>query len=82
MGKHVDSGDDGPQNPVISVVAYLSDDHEGGELNFDEQGLTIKPKAGSIVVFPSRKPYFHASLAVTEGTKYVALGFWHLPSSL
>lgn len=80
MGSHVDSGDDGPRNPVISIVLYLNDDHEGGELHFEEQGVTIEPEAGSIIIFPSKKPYFHASLPVVSGTKYVSLAFWHIDS--
>jgi predicted 2-oxoglutarate/Fe(II)-dependent dioxygenase YbiX len=75
MGPHVDSyGDD--NSPVISVVLYLNDDYVGGELNFKNQNVKIKPEAGSIVIFPSVEPYYHESLPVTNGIKYMSPGFW------
>jgi predicted 2-oxoglutarate/Fe(II)-dependent dioxygenase YbiX len=78
MGSHVDFyGGEGPQ-PVISVVAYLNDDYEGGEIEFRDQNIKIKPEAGSIVIFPSKEPYFHASLPVISGIKYMTPGFWYI----
>lgn len=78
MGPHVDSHDDDPFK-TISVVLYLNDKYEGGEINFPEQNIQVKPKAGSIVVFPSKKPYFHESKQIISGTKYMTPGFWQLP---
>jgi hypothetical protein len=75
MGPHVDSHDD-DQLKTISVVLYLNDDYEGGEINFPQQGIKIKAKAGSVVVFPSKKPYFHESKEILSGTKYMTPGFW------
>lgn len=75
MGPHVDDYNDG-DDPNISVVLYLNDDYEGGELYFKEQDIKIKPEAGSIVIFPSVEPYYHESLPVLSGTKYMSPGFW------
>jgi predicted 2-oxoglutarate/Fe(II)-dependent dioxygenase YbiX len=75
MGPHVDDYSNG-DNPNISVVLYLNDDYEGGEIYFKEQDVKIKPKAGSIVIFPSVEPYYHESLPVTSGIKYMCPGFW------
>jgi Rps23 Pro-64 3,4-dihydroxylase Tpa1-like proline 4-hydroxylase len=75
MGKHTDTHDD-DEGKTISVVLYLNDDYTGGEIEFEDQGLLIKPTAGSIMVFPSRKPYFHASKPVLSGEKYIVPGFW------
>lgn len=76
MGPHVDSyGDD--RSPVLSVVLYLNDNYEGGDLYFKEQNISIKPTAGSIAVFPSVEPYFHQSNIVTRGIKYMSPGFWY-----
>jgi hypothetical protein len=75
MGPHVDDyGND--DDPNISVVLYLNDDYTGGELFFKEQNVKIKPEAGSIVIFPSVEPYYHESLPVESGTKYMSPGFW------
>lgn len=75
MGSHVDSYDNNPKE-VLSIVLYLNDDYDGGELYFKNQNIKIKPEAGSLVAFPSIDPYFHESLPVTSGTKYISPGFW------
>ena len=55
---------------TISVVAYLNDDYEGGEIYFPRFNLTVKPEAGDIIVFPSTYVYEHASQDMISGTKY------------
>lgn len=75
MGPHVDDYNNG-DDPNISVVLYLNDNYEGGEINFPNQDITIKPEAGSIVIFPSVEPYYHQSLPVISGVKYMSPGFW------
>lgn len=55
---------------VLSLVGYLNDDYEGGELYFDKLNLKIKPKAGDLYLFPSSYVYSHAAMPVTSGTKY------------
>ena len=40
-------------NCVVSLVAYINDDYEGGEIYFRLQNLEIKPEAGDLVIFPS-----------------------------
>ena len=57
-------------NCVVSLVAFPNDDYEGGELAFSIQGVTIKPKAGDLYVFPSNFMYPHRAMPVTSGTKY------------
>lgn len=77
MGKHTDSnGSEGPQ--TISVVCYLNDNYEGGQIRFEDQGIIIKPETGSIVIFPSKPPFFHESMPVISGWKYIAPGFWSI----
>lgn len=75
MGPHVDDYNNG-DDPNISVVLYLNDNYDGGEINFPNQNVTIKPEAGSIVIFPSVEPYYHESLPVISGIKYMSPGFW------
>lgn len=75
MGPHYD-GQDGDSNLKYSFVTYLNDDYEGGEIHFPNQDFTIKPKAGSLVMFPSQKPYIHESKPVLSGVKYMYTTHW------
>lgn len=77
MGPHVDWNE---QNFDITytIVVYLNDDYEGGELFFVDPdiNLKIKPKKGSIVMFPSVLPYLHQSCEITSGRKMLITHHW------
>jgi len=99
MGAHFDQLD-GDQTLRYSLVMYLNDDFEGGEISFtmsDYQGVlhrttphpdydhpenaelmdfSVKPKAGSIIIFPSSAPYHHTAHLVKTGFKYMVPGHW------
>lgn len=81
MGNHVDNQDynDSFQKLSFSLVFYINDDYEGGEIEFKEQGIKIKPEAGSLIMFPSVAPYYHRAHIITAGNKYMAPGFWYKP---
>ena len=57
-------------NCVVSLVGYINDDYEGGEIFFRMQNLKIKPKAGDLFIFPSNFMYPHRAMPVESGTKY------------
>lgn len=57
-------------NCVVSMVGYVNDDYEGGEISFRIQGVQIKPKAGDLFIFPSNFMYPHRAMPVHSGTKY------------
>lgn len=78
MGPHIDTEDERDKTkPSISLVFYLNDDYEGGQIEFPNQGISLKPEAGSIVIFPSISPYYHDPKPVTKGTKYMIPVFWY-----
>lgn len=65
---HVDGT---PQNRrQMSMVAYFNDDYIGGELEFPNFNIKLKPTAGSLILFPSNYAYAHIAHPVTGGTKY------------
>ena len=81
-GDHNDCEDWGPDgklqrvvNRDISVIMYLNDDYEGGEFEFTKLGLTIKPKRGMMIAFPSYFEFSHQAHPVKSGTRY-ALASW------
>ena len=57
-------------NCTVSLVSYVNDDYEGGELYFRLQNLKVKPEAGDLFIFPSNFMYPHQAMPVTSGTKY------------
>jgi hypothetical protein len=77
MGPHVDWNE---QNSDITytIVVYLNDDYEGGELFFvdPEINVKIKPEKGSIVMFPSTLPYLHQSCDIINGRKMLITHHW------
>jgi hypothetical protein len=54
----------------ISCIAYLNSDYEGGEIEFVNFGVKIKPQAGMLIIFPSNFAYRHIAHPVTSGVKY------------
>lgn len=71
MGPHFD-GQDGNSDLAFSLVSYPNDNYEGGEINFPNQNITIKPKAGSMIMFPSQLPYLHEVKPIISGTRYMS----------
>jgi len=74
-GFHYDGGTDSKRS--ISVLIYLNDNYEGGEIEFPNFNLKIKPKAGTLILFPSNYAYGHTAHPVTSGTKYVIVTWLH-----
>ena len=54
----------------VSAILYLNDNYEGGEIEFVKFGVKIKPKPGTLILFPSNYAYSHIAHPVTLGTKY------------
>lgn len=76
MGKHKDQNPFDP-NPTmdISILIYLNDNYEGGELYFNDLDLKIKPSAGSILIFACE--HMHESLEIKTGNKIYIPMFVH-----
>jgi hypothetical protein len=52
----------------ITSIVYLSDKFDGGEIEFPEFDLSIKPGVGDLLLFPSR--YKHSISTFNNGTRY------------
>ena len=53
----------------LSLLIYLNDDFEGGELSFDKFHYKLKPKSGTAILFPSDNRYMHTAHTVHEGIR-------------
>ena len=59
----------------VSFLFYLNDQYGGGELEFADLGLTIKPKKGMMIAFPSYKDFAHKVHPVTWGHRYTLVSW-------
>lgn len=99
MGSHFDQ-QEGDKRLRYSMVMYLNDEYEGGEISFnvkdgvltstddaaaedfnsplnhDRIMFHVKPKAGSVIIFPSTDPYSHTAHLIKSGSKYMVPSFW------
>ena len=62
---------------AISSILYLNNDYEGGEIEFVNFGIKIKPEPGMFLLFPSNYAYRHIAHPVTDGTKYAIVSWTH-----
>ena len=81
--KYVSGGELPPHQDIgvssrsLSVLSYLNDDYEGGEINFPQSNITLKPKAGTIVFFPSNFIYVHTIAKMKSGVRYAIPSWFH-----
>jgi len=99
MGAHFDQ-QEGDERLKYSLVMYLNDDYEGGEISFSirnpegviqggtpaedfeiaiqnkSYSFAVKPKAGSVIIFPPSPPYHHTAHLVKSGFKYMVPQHW------
>jgi Rps23 Pro-64 3,4-dihydroxylase Tpa1-like proline 4-hydroxylase len=69
--------DQGMSSRVLSVLVYLNDDYVGGDIEFKHSGVRIKPKAGSLLFFPSNFLYVHEVHPVYKGPRYALPNWFH-----
>lgn len=62
----------------ISMVIYLNDDYEGGEIVFPQQAISIKPRKGMLLAFPSHHQFLHGVNPVRNGVRYAIVNWFSL----
>jgi hypothetical protein len=61
----------------MCAILYLNDDYEGGEIEFINFDLKLKPEKGTLFLFPSNFLYSYKENEVKNGTKYSINTFIH-----
>jgi predicted 2-oxoglutarate/Fe(II)-dependent dioxygenase YbiX len=69
--------DQGVSTRCVSVLIYLNDDYEGGNIVFPNSKVSLKPEAGSMLFFPSNFLYVHEIEPILSGTKYSLPNWYH-----
>lgn len=69
MHPHIDGGyPDSKKTIVFGIAIYLNEDFEGGELNYPDLNISIKPKKASILIHDAK--LLHQVLPVAYGSRY------------
>ena len=59
-----------------ATIIYINDDYNGGEIFFTNKNLELKPKPGSLLIFPGNDEFNHGVRHVQSGPiRYVLVGF-------
>ena len=70
LTEHVDNHTD--PSLVYALVAYVNDNYNGGEVFFSKFGISMKPKAGTLLAFPTTEQWTHGVTEVEAGpVRYV-----------
>lgn len=59
------------------IVIFITDDFDGGEIVYVNKDISIKPKAGSLLVHPGNLEYSHAVNKFSNGERIVFAAFVH-----
>lgn len=77
--EHVDVGDHASARRFLVMFFYLNDVNEGGETAFIgiNNDIKVKPKTGSMLVFPPMWTHPHAGLHPVSNAKYICGTYLH-----
>jgi hypothetical protein len=59
--------------PSFTALLWFNEDFEGGELEFPDLGLIVKPETGSVLVFPSMSE--HGVKTLISGERFVTSAY-------
>jgi predicted 2-oxoglutarate/Fe(II)-dependent dioxygenase YbiX len=65
-----------PIQNILTCGLMLNDGYEGGETHYRPWGITTKPSAGSVLIYPSSFVGCHEVKPVTAGVRYAYL-MWY-----
>lgn len=68
LNPHVDTLSE--ESLHLASVYYINDDYLGGEINFPNHNLKIKPRANSVIVFPGNENYLHEVIEIVDKDRY------------
>jgi len=74
---HVDVSSHSSAKRFLGFFFYLNDVEEGGETGFPHLDYEVKPKKGSVLVFPPLWLYKHYGKMPVSGNKYIVGSYLH-----
>lgn len=79
MDAHIDERNDVNNGSTreYAAVIYVNDDYEGGEIRYVNLDISVKPEAGSMLIFKTGPEYLHEVLQVRgDKPRYCLPGFF------
>jgi hypothetical protein len=75
---HSDYSPDSPHSSVrhLGFIMYLNTVDNGGETEFVNQGIKVKPVAGRTIIFPSGWTHAHRSYPAPNEDRFIMQGWW------
>jgi hypothetical protein len=72
---HVDQHAGGTVTRLFAIILYLNDVKEGGETEFGNLNIKVKPEKGKVLMFPCNFLYPHHANVPISDPKYIATAF-------
>lgn len=72
---HCETQDFLTSSRVLTFTVYLNDDFDYGETEFLNHSIRVKPKTGSLCIFPCGFTHVHRGNPPANGTKYILTGW-------
>jgi hypothetical protein len=72
---HCESNSKNVCQRILAWTLYLNDVEDGGETEFLYQHMRVKPKAGTLVIWPAGFTHTHRGNPPLSGTKYIVTGW-------
>ena len=73
--EHVDQSAGPNVTRVFGIVLYLNDVDEGGETDFVDLGISVKPESGKLLIFPCNYLFRHQGNIPLSEDKYIVTAF-------
>jgi hypothetical protein len=72
---HYESGSREISNRLLTWMVYLNDVEEGGETEFLYQSMRVKPKQGTLLIWPAAFTHTHRGNPPLSNEKYIVTGW-------
>lgn len=72
---HYESDGKGQSNRLLTWILYLNDVEEGGETEFLYTSMRVKPKKGTLILFPAAFTHTHRGNPPISNEKYIVTGW-------
>jgi len=66
------------KNRIITYLWYLNDVEEGGETDFPDINIKVKPETGKLILFPATWDFPHCGKMPISSNKYIVTGWLYV----